>query len=562
MIKKMNKLTTLLLTATAFASIVPATSVNAATKLETLDGSLESVQAFDNGTYVYDGSKNDDQDKSLYFFNGTKDSEIEDVSSLDDAIKYSKNYLSFNNSEETLFNLSTGKIEDETIQYKYDSMKSKLSSLVMKKVKRYKNLDLASLNINTAQISSNQFGDVWYEYSISDSNVEYNGYVSVDGSYIDASETANIKFYAPDIDNTYKKVIFDKMKDTQKVNGITYSLKVGETLFSDSSYIYRIVEVMSDNSTEASSRFVQKISKTKGETVDGAYIPKSVDSYEISTSNYAILTNSNLDIRIINSSIYVMTYESNKLSISKFDLTKTRDTSSTSKTSDRVNTIKLDDNYDNIKNTNATSYDIDVNGNAWILYKGSISKVVNGSLSTLYTVDRSMNNLSVYDDDDIVVWNKDNEIYSVVKGNAGTSTSTGTSTATSTGSTTSTGKNTVTIGWTNSNGAWSYINADGSKATGWVKAGPTWYFLNSNGIMQTGWIKVGPTWYYLNTSGAMQTSWIKYGSSWYYLRPSGDMATGWINDGGTWYYLNFNGAMLSNTTIDGYRLGYNGAWIK
>jgi hypothetical protein len=48
MIKKINRLTTLLVTATTFASIVPITSANAATKLETLDGTLKSVQAFDN----------------------------------------------------------------------------------------------------------------------------------------------------------------------------------------------------------------------------------------------------------------------------------------------------------------------------------------------------------------------------------------------------------------------------------------------------------------------------------------------------------------------------------
>ena len=40
------------------------------------------------------------------------------------------------------------------------------------------------------------------------------------------------------------------------------------------------------------------------------------------------------------------------------------------------------------------------------------------------------------------------------------------------------------------------------------------------------------------------------------------MATGWINDGGTWYYLNAAGAMLSNTTVNGYKLGPTGAWIK
>ena len=40
------------------------------------------------------------------------------------------------------------------------------------------------------------------------------------------------------------------------------------------------------------------------------------------------------------------------------------------------------------------------------------------------------------------------------------------------------------------------------------------------------------------------------------------MATGWVNDNGTWYYLNGSGAMLSNTVVDGYKLGASGAWVK
>ena len=146
MIKRMNKLSALVLTATAFASIIPATSANAATKLETLTGTLESAQAFDGGKYVYNGYKDNSQDTAMYLFNGTKDIEINNVTSLEGAVKYGKNDLSFNDSKETLLNLSTGKVEDETIPDKYESMKTKFSS-VIKKIKRYKGLDLASFNI-------------------------------------------------------------------------------------------------------------------------------------------------------------------------------------------------------------------------------------------------------------------------------------------------------------------------------------------------------------------------------------------------------------------------------
>ena len=41
------------------------------------------------------------------------------------------------------------------------------------------------------------------------------------------------------------------------------------------------------------------------------------------------------------------------------------------------------------------------------------------------------------------------------------------------------------------------------------------------------------------------------------------LANQWFQDtDGNWYYLQANGAMAKNTTIDGYRLGSNGAWIR
>jgi len=60
----------------------------------------------------------------------------------------------------------------------------------------------------------------------------------------------------------------------------------------------------------------------------------------------------------------------------------------------------------------------------------------------------------------------------------------------------------------------------------------------------------------------MQTGWLLDGSTWYYLQANGAMKTGWLLDNGTWYYLNANGSMATNTTVDGYKLGANGAWIR
>ena len=60
----------------------------------------------------------------------------------------------------------------------------------------------------------------------------------------------------------------------------------------------------------------------------------------------------------------------------------------------------------------------------------------------------------------------------------------------------------------------------------------------------------------------MVTGWCNVGTSWYYLDYDGAMKTGWFKDSdGKYYYLYQSGEMAVNTTISGYKLGNNGAWI-
>lgn len=61
-----------------------------------------------------------------------------------------------------------------------------------------------------------------------------------------------------------------------------------------------------------------------------------------------------------------------------------------------------------------------------------------------------------------------------------------------------------------------------------------------------------------STSGG----WEKVDGQWYYYDANGQKKTGWIQDGGQWYYLNNDGSMAKDTTIDGYTLGSNGAWVQ
>lgn len=90
----------------------------------------------------------------------------------------------------------------------------------------------------------------------------------------------------------------------------------------------------------------------------------------------------------------------------------------------------------------------------------------------------------------------------------------------------------------------------------------TWSLYDAKGFqVKSSWCEVGGKWYYIKDDGIMATSWIKDNGHWYCLDESGNMRTGWVFDHGNWYYLNEDGIMQRNTTVDGYELGPEGAWV-
>ena len=40
------------------------------------------------------------------------------------------------------------------------------------------------------------------------------------------------------------------------------------------------------------------------------------------------------------------------------------------------------------------------------------------------------------------------------------------------------------------------------------------------------------------------------------------MKTGWVEYKGNWYYLDASGAMVTDTVVEGYRIGHDGVWVK
>ncbi|EKQ53620.1 MULTISPECIES: Ig-like domain-containing protein [unclassified Clostridium] len=138
-------------------------------------------------------------------------------------------------------------------------------------------------------------------------------------------------------------------------------------------------------------------------------------------------------------------------------------------------------------------------------------------------------------------------------------------------------------GWTqDTNDTMYYLKDDGSKTIGWKLIDNKWYFFNNKtGAMVRGWYKselgdwtydkkdtVGQ-WFHLGTDGKMDIGWFKdTDGTWYYLCDGRDygalgyMETGWKYIDGKWYFLKDNGAMASDTVVEGYTLGSDGALVE
>lgn len=78
------------------------------------------------------------------------------------------------------------------------------------------------------------------------------------------------------------------------------------------------------------------------------------------------------------------------------------------------------------------------------------------------------------------------------------------------------------------------------------------------------WVLTNAGWQYNDSIGNPLKGWFydKSNGYWYYLGEGGIMQKGWIIYNGKYYYLNSDGSMAYSATVDGYKLGTDGAWIN
>jgi glucan-binding YG repeat protein len=318
---------------------------------------------------------------------------------------------------------------------------------------------------------------------------------------------------------------------------------------------------------------IQKFSKEQGDDKDDAKLPKTTQTYLLNEYKDAFKKNDKAaDSRkgdfFFNGDWDKQDYTVADGRITSYGVKEDKFKAVSLSLSSKNGSFYVDkDDSDIDFDDDEKAYDTDKDGNVWALADGKIYKYNNkGSFgSAVYKVDGGYNELSVYDEKNLIAYNEDDNQYAIVGGKSSTGKyeiDNGDKQETTT---------TAAAGWTQdaTTGAWSYIKADGTKAIGWFQspASGVWYYMDANGIMKTnGWIQDGGYWYFLDVTGAMKTGWVYTGGAWYFLKNTagnmGAMQTGWIQTGGKWYYCNASGAMLHNTTVGGYVLGADGAWIK
>jgi len=607
MFKRANKITALVVAAASVMSIVPAM---AAEKLSTKDGTLKQGIAYEDGQYGYYGYRTDSDETGIWYNKGgaDKDSAIEDLAEYqyDNSAKYGDKYArAYNdskNDDEYLIDLSTGKVvEDETVTEKTDSAQNKLES-ALKKAERYNGLRDSADKLHIAdgdfeRVLTGQFGEVWYRYTTTTA-VKYTNTLAQTstaavvltndaGKYIDVSVDANMRVYST---KKQRAVVVDKYDKEYNDAGLTVTLQKVQLLTQTKDSFYVLTQVNVTDSFNAAASgvqyFVQKISKARDGQDDGAYLPKSVESYQVDNKTiydngdaqdaynvfFDLMDASDYDSKdniyaVKDDTLYVTRTKvsgttSDKVKVFKLKLGKVKvdglgvaanvkdiDTNLVKKTGDsdhdtvEVNLeAKGDGQYENEIVTGnrvlSSAISIDTAGNTWALDKGKVYEYTGSEWKLVYTVDRNSDALDVYNEGNLVAYEIDGGAYTTVQE--------GKKQTVNDGDVVEPRVTTpATVGWKQETTGWTFYDVNGAKtASKWVIDNGTWYYIKADGLMATGWLQdpANSTWYFLNGSGAMQT--------------------GWYNDNGTWYYLNGSGAMLANTTVDGYVLGASGAWVK
>ena len=166
----------------------------------------------------------------------------------------------------------------------------------------------------------------WYSYVTTGAAATDSGYVNETGKYVDTDVTANM--YVKDVNNkTVKVAEFGKANSGSSIVVTKDDSKTKE-IAEDNDYIYREVTVDITNATTSSAVYIQKISKAQGTTKDGAYLPNTVTSYEVSsaynstdaTDAATAINDTDTSFRVVNGVLYATKNDGSKVTVTTIKL--------------------------------------------------------------------------------------------------------------------------------------------------------------------------------------------------------------------------------------------------
>ena len=112
MFRRANKITSLLVTAAAVMSLVPAYAADVK-KVDSQDGTVYNAVAYKDGKFYIDGEVND-KDEAAYYLADGKYNNLSDIDAGSDITTYGTKYVDVQGGD-YFIDLSTGKVTDDSI---------------------------------------------------------------------------------------------------------------------------------------------------------------------------------------------------------------------------------------------------------------------------------------------------------------------------------------------------------------------------------------------------------------------------------------------------------------
>lgn len=489
-------------------------------------GTVYNALAFSKGRFYVDGKINGTAAAPYYFVN-KEFSELDDFSSGAKADYYNSETAKIDDGAYYL-NILRGKITDDDL---FGEDKEDAASELRKKLRK----DFGLYNNSTPDvqfISANKGVSAWVEAFINTEGTSLTQIASLLTIYSDEKGNyMGMDYYLGNVavKNPGTNGFVSITNTVGESGGIKISVSHKKTIASDEDFIYRLATLTisyngqditnqaqlgsAGNAIQTSSSsltVIQKISKAQAaETFNGLKLPKTVSTYFVTDSKG----------RAVDLYSEFSAYEGNLVNY-EYDGTSHNLS---------VQAIKLKDgdypcldvfNNGTCSVETSKGFDIAQDGTIFLLDKGSVRMFnTSDNFALVHEADSSMNQISVYDKNNLIVWNKTLSFYFIEAQNYEQENS---------------GSTTVgQVGWyTNDDGTWSYGNADGTKATGWIQTVGSLYYMDNNGIMlSNGWILIDGKYYYLSVSGGVRTGWTYINGNWYFMGSQGALETGWIETG-------------------------------